>query len=784
MLRRKPCEIHYFTGQAGLAHSKNLTYSSRIDPMEVSRANGLSKRVNDEAMRLDIMFAVIGALFGSCLMSSCSTADGVATASPVSPWLLIIPLELAGLLALASIVLYTWNKSLRAKMARQRKQLTESQQKYWSLMDSVNDAIFIMTAGEGDLLDANSRSVELTGYSKEELLRMRMRDLFPEGERDRALEEFRRVLLMGSGNFGKMTIVRKDGDFVPVDISARVVEYEGRKLIQNIMRNVTEKKRMEEEISRRNRDLSTLNALAASVSQSLDLEEIMHDALDMMLALVETEVGIIHLINEGGESLEMRAHKGLSQRFVREASRIEVGQEVIGLVAQSEQIIVEQDLPHASRPFSPLAEEGIRSFVSLPMRAKERTLGVISIGSRYPNHGFSPQDVELLIAASNQIGIAVENARLFRKLKETVSNLLTMKQFNENILQSMTSGVLTVDLEGKTTSFNKAAEAILGYRSHQVIGLTVQEVFGPKSELPSIITKILQTGIPYSRREMTMPRQDGQNIPAGTVISVLRNDGGLVAGAIVVFSDLSEMKAMQEEKQRLDRLAALGEMAAVVAHEIRNPLAGIAAGIQYLAGKFGPDDPLCKSVELILSESTRLNQLIEDILLVSRPPQLHRVPCYITDVLDSTLSHWEAQATTQGITIERYYAPYLPPVQADVLRLERVFSNIMSNAVEAMPQGGRLRIAVRRCQNDEMERSNNHGQSKGYLEVEIADTGVGISAHLLEKIFEPFFTTKTKGTGLGLTIASRIITEHGGKISVRSQEGRGTTFSIKLPVAG
>lgn len=720
-------------------------------------------------------------------MPSCSTAEGVTIASPVSPWLLIVALELAGLLAIAIIVLHTWNKSLRAKVKWQTKQLTESQQRYWSLMDSVNDAIFIMTAREGDILEANSKSIELTGYSKEELLRMRMRDLFPGEQRRHALEGFRRVLLMGSANLGKMTIVRKDGDFVPVDISARVIEYEGRKLIQNIVRNVTEKKRMEEEISRRNRDLATLNALAASVSQSLDLEKIMDDALDMMSALVGTEVGIIYFIDEDGRSLQMRAYTGLSQKFVQEASRIEVGQGIIGLVAQSGQIIVEQDLPHASRPLSPLAEEGIRSLISLPMRAKDRMLGVISIGSRYPNHRFSPQDVELLIAASNQIGIAVENARLFYKLKETVSNLLAMKQFNENILQSMTSGVLTVDLEGKITSFNKAAEAILGYQSHQVIGLTVQEVFGPKSELPSIITEILQTGIPCSRREITMSCQDGQDIPVGISISVLKNDGEVIAGAIVVFSDLSEIKAMQEEKQRLDRLAALGEMAAVVAHEIRNPLAGIAAGIQYLAGKFAPDDPLCKSIELVLSESKRLNQLIEDILLVSRPPQLHPIPCYITDVLDSTLSHWEAQATAQGITIERYYAPYLPPIQADVLRLERVFSNIISNAIEAMPQGGRLRVAVRRCQRKDMadkaDRFNNRGECNGYLEVEIADTGVGIPAHLLGKVFEPFFTTKAKGTGLGLTIASRIITEHGGKISVRSQEGRGTTFSIELPLA-
>ena len=739
--------------------------------------------------RLDIPFAIIGALFGLCLMSSCSTVERVATSPPILPWLLIGIIELTGLLVITIVALHAWNRSLRAKVELQGKQLMESQQRYRSLVDSINDAVFIMTADEGNLLEANSKSVELTGYSKEELLRMKVRDLFPEGEQERALEEFRRVLLMGSGSFGKVTIVTKGGNFIPVDITAKIIQYDGRKLIQNIVRDVTEKKRMEEEISRRNRDLSTLNALAASVSQSLNLEEIMHDALGMMLDLVGAEVGAIYLIDESGQSLQVQAYKGLSQKFVQESSRIEVGQGMISLVAQSDQIIIEQDLPHASRPFSPLAQEGIRSFISLPMRAKDRTLGVICIGSRYPNHRFSPQDVELLVAATNQIGIAVENARLFQKLKETVSSLLTVKQFNENILQSMTSGVLTVDLESRITSFNKAAEAILGYQSHQVIGLTVQEVFGPKSELPSIITNILQTGTPCSRQEITMSRRDGQDIPVGASLSVLKNDGGAVAGAIVVFSDLSEIKAMQEEKQRLDRLAALGEMAAVVAHEIRNPLAGIAAGIQYLASKFAPDDPLYKSVELILSESKRLNRLIEDILLVSRPPQLHCVPCHITDVLDSTLSHWEAQAAAQGIIIERYYAPYLPRVQADVLRLERVFSNIISNAIEAMPQGGRLRIAVRRCQRvdrGDKGRFNNRrqkGERKGYLEIEIADTGVGIPAPLLERIFEPFFTTKAKGTGLGLTIARRIITEHGGRISVHSQEGRGTTFSIELPAA-
>ncbi|MBI2845767.1 MAG: PAS domain S-box protein [Chloroflexi bacterium] len=344
--------------------------------------------------------------------------------------------------------------------------------------------------------------------------------------------------------------------------------------------------------------------------------------------------------------------------------------------------------------------------------------------------------------------------------------LTAAQNFNESILQSMTDGLLVVDTLGRATLANRAVERMLGYESGELFGKSAEEIFGPNA---LGVQESLEREAVMAPREVVLPRKTGGQIPVEIHLSPLPREGGDRGGVVVVVRDLSAAKAMEEERRRLDRLALLGEMSAVVAHEIRNPLAGIGAGVQHLLGKLTPDDKQRESLEMIQKETERVNRIIEEILIISRPVRLNLAPCNLAEILEEVLAGLEPRLKGAEVRARKYYAPAAPWIKADAMRLNQAFTNLISNALEAMGKGGELRIVVAE-------------EDKGELEVEIRDNGAGIKKEDLPRIFEPFYTTKPGGTGLGLAIVKRIIEEHGGRISVESEEGKRTTFAVHLPV--
>jgi two-component system sensor histidine kinase HydH len=242
-----------------------------------------------------------------------------------------------------------------------------------------------------------------------------------------------------------------------------------------------------------------------------------------------------------------------------------------------------------------------------------------------------------------------------------------------------------------------------------------------------------------------------------------------------VIEDLSQARAMEAERRRLDRLAALGEMAAVVAHEIRNPVAGIAAGVDYLTRHAPQGSVEYEGATMIQGEIRRVSRILEDILFVARPMQLNREAENLADIIDAVVQRCQPQITERQVTVQCQHAAELPPLQLDSQRLEQVFTNLILNATQASRPGDQITLASR------LGPATNHNGGQR-VTVTISDTGAGIPADIRQRIFEPFFTTKSRGTGLGLSVARRIVEEHGGTIEVESEPGKGTCFIIKLPV--
>jgi PAS domain S-box-containing protein len=319
---------------------------------------------------------------------------------------------------------------------------------------------------------------------------------------------------------------------------------------------------------------------------------------------------------------------------------------------------------------------------------------------------------------------------------------------------------------------------MLGYPQDEVLSQPLAQVIEPGTELIKLFNETMTTGRSYTHQEITLQHRRGQMLPVSVSTAPLgvSSFADKPVGVVGVLEDLSEIKAMEAERRRLDRLAALGEMSAVVAHEIRNPVAGIAAGIDYLTRNATKDSPEFEGAVMMRGEVQRVNRILEDILFVARPARLKLSDEDVSQIIEEVLLRCQAQIGESRITVVPNYANNLPRLSVDRQRLEQVFSNLIINATQAMPRGGQLVLEIHPA-------ASKNGRLTDEVVVIISDTGPGIPAEVQQQVFEPFFTTKTRGTGLGLTVARRIVEEHGGTISIESEADQGTRFIIHLPVA-
>jgi PAS domain S-box-containing protein len=351
-----------------------------------------------------------------------------------------------------------------------------------------------------------------------------------------------------------------------------------------------------------------------------------------------------------------------------------------------------------------------------------------------------------------------------------------LKNLSESIIQSIGSALILVSNDGIITSINRAAQSILEYGPEEVIGRD----FG----ILHLKEKRNLLEIPFdhaididTRREGIIRRRDGVEIPTGFTINDHLDLEGQKIGEIFVFRDLTNVYKIQEEILRMDRLVSLGEISSGIAHEIRNPLAGIKTTAQAMGEEMDRDDPKREYLNRITREIDRLNDLLKMFFSFAKPQKPNLVFSHLRDVVREITPLLVKHIADRGITFVEQYAPELPKMKMDLSQMHQVFLNLFLNAIQAMPEGGELRIAA-----EPVYTSSNRPSNPDYVKVIISDRGHGIPPEILPRIFDPFFTTRAKGVGLGLSISYRIIKRHGGTIRVESQPDSGTIFSITLPL--
>jgi len=340
------------------------------------------------------------------------------------------------------------------------------------------------------------------------------------------------------------------------------------------------------------------------------------------------------------------------------------------------------------------------------------------------------------------------------------------------ILDSMEGGLVTINRDGTVANINTVAEKMLGVSSDDVVGASFDAVF-PRRDRNNVLLGILREAMTIGRTVSSLECEaetvQGEALSLGLTTSWLRDEAGEPLGVVMAFKDLAEVKQMRVQVQRAEQLASLGALAAGIAHEIRNPLGSLHGLVELIEEDLPADDSKRRYTQMMLRGIQRMNRLVEEMLTFAQPAVEHLQPIDLGEVLKEAVNFARFDRPQRQIDFEESYPAGLPPVKADMKKLGQAVLNIVRNATEATPEGGRLRLAA-------------ESTSNGRVRASIFNSGSFIDPEVREKIFEPFFTTKSDGTGLGLSIAHQIVRAHGGEIEVQSDRETGTTFRIELPI--
>jgi two-component system, NtrC family, sensor kinase len=478
--------------------------------------------------------------------------------------------------------------------------------------------------------------------------------------------------------------------------------------------------------------------------------------VDRVAAFLATEAGELHLVKSRGITFA----DDLDLSFL-DPRRIEVGKGYLFFESVKHPV----DFPPAAQ----LTIERLGLHYYLPLRVKGNTLGYLALGKTKDDDFLSSEDVDLLQTVSGYVAMAIESARLYESLERKALENQALKDFSENIIESIDAGIVAWSPEQYIESWNSSMENLYGIPSSEAEGKKLTDVFPPE-----LISQLPRHSEPYRSLNLYKFRLNNAAgraliVNLSTVPLLGKNDQ--VIGRLLIMNDLTDRVELEDQLVQAEKLSSIGVLAAGVAHEVNTPLAVITSQLQMLMRQLPADDPHSPVLEKVVKQGFRASEIINNLLKFSRVSGSERVELELNKIVQETLSLVAPVLRAAKISVQTELDSDLPSIHGNAGKLQQVFMNLIMNARDAMPYGGDLMVTT--------------SAVNSTVCVEIADNGVGISAENLRRIFDPFFTTKAtnRGTGLGLAVSYGIIREHSGKIYVDSSVGRGASFRLEFPAS-
>jgi PAS domain S-box-containing protein len=506
-----------------------------------------------------------------------------------------------------------------------------------------------------------------------------------------------------------------------------------------------------------------------TISSTLDLKSLLQYVCDVTSTTLRTDLAACFTRHLGHDAFRVTAqedfgggHGGL------ESVSLSASDPLPSFLIRTKRPVYKEDLgrdltgPEAIAAVQHLSRLG--GELALPILSETELTGFLVVGAKLSGDAFFAEDVDLLSTLTSQAAIAIKNAQLYQQV-------ILANEYIQNILATMDSGVITVDSNGRVALCNSTAARMTNLSIEELASRALDELPDPFA-LQLRLT--LSDGQPRVQTESTLRVGPDRWVPIVCSTSALRDDADTIVGALVVFSDLSRLKALESEKRRAERLAAFGTLVSGIAHEIKNPLVAIRTFAELLPERFTDVDFRETFAKVVVAEILRIDDLVGKLRGLA-VPSLQQAP--IADVREpimDTLALLSGQLEQTRTTVRRAFLDIAPLVSVDPNQLKQLFLNLFQNAIEAMGHGGALTVRVRR--------GDSHDTPTVLVEVE--DTGPGIPESIRNSIFNPFFTTKERGTGLGLAICRGITDAHHGTIRADpSDAGHGTTITVEFPAA-
>jgi signal transduction histidine kinase len=549
--------------------------------------------------------------------------------------------------------------------------------------------------------------------------------------------------------------------------------------------------RLYEDLKRRANELYKLTSLTRSLIINLNLDDLLDRIASDICGVVGFDRVCLYMRETHRPLFLPRVWRGYSETSIGRNPMRE-GEGAIGLAARSKTLLLfdarQETGPEERQMREYLLKKGFAralgtdSFIAMPiLTSQNKCLGVVVADNRARRLPILPEQVNLLEAFVSQAGIVIEHLRLYEETQENYRHIHRLKNYTDNLLQSIGAGIISTDAQGVVARWTRAAEETLHLPSETfrratltdlilMLGLPIAE----QDRLMQEIERVVETGERCHLHKWTLHPRGRPPMTWNLSISRLMDHNQERAGVVMIFEDVTQEVRLEGEVEKMRRLADIGQLAAKMAHEVRNSLSPIKSAAQLIRDELVAQRASTEWPDVIIEEVDDLNGLTTEMLDFARPMPLHPRSLSLSELLQKQVEALEASLREPHphppIVIQYAPPPDLPEIQADPVQLRRALRNLLMNAVQAMPDGGTLSLSA-----------EFHSRA-GQVALHFRDTGVGIAPQDLERIFRPFVTTKPKGTGLGLPIVQKIIHQHGGRVEVESQVGVGTCFTVFLPL--